>query len=89
MVERLLAHARICREIANITLNQQTARGLELLAEDCVQAARDAEPAPRFRRFQSPTASGRAAGWSLRGVVPIPLVNQAFPAGASLAYTCT
>ena len=62
MVELLLAHARICREIANITLNEQTARELELLAEDCIQAARDAEPAPRFRRFKSLAASGRAAG---------------------------
>jgi len=62
MVERLLAHARICREIANTTLNRQTARELELLAADCVQAARDAEPAPQFQRFQRPAASGSAAG---------------------------
>ena len=62
MVERLLAHARICREIANTTLNQQTARELELLAEDCVQAARDAEPAPRFQQFRHQATSGRAAG---------------------------
>jgi hypothetical protein len=62
MVELVLAHARICRGIANTTLNEQTARELELFAEDCIRAARDAKPAPRFRRFQSPTASGRAAG---------------------------
>jgi hypothetical protein len=56
MVDRLLAHARICREIASTTLNRQTARELELLAEDCIQAARDAEPAPRFQRFPSQAA---------------------------------
>ena len=62
MAERLLAHARICQEIANTTLNAQTARELELLAADCVRAARDAEPAPQFQRFQPPAASGRATG---------------------------
>ena len=62
MAERLLAHARICREIANTTLNAQTAHELELLAADCVQAARDAEPAPQFQRFQPSAASGRATG---------------------------
>ena len=62
MAERLLAHARICREIANTTLNRQTARELELLAEDCVRAAREAEPMPQFQRFQPPAASGRTTG---------------------------
>lgn len=61
MVERLLAHARICREIADTTLNRETARKLEEFAEDCVRAARDAEPAPQFRWFQGPAASSRAA----------------------------
>ena len=56
MVERLLAHARICREIADTTLNREMARELELLAEDCVQAARGAEPAPQFQRFPSQAA---------------------------------
>lgn len=56
MAERLLAHARICQEIANTTLNAKTARELELLAEDCIQAARDSEPAPQFRWF--PRAAG-------------------------------
>ncbi len=53
MVERLLAHARICREIANTTLNAETARKLEELAEDCIRAARDTEPAPQFRWFRA------------------------------------
>jgi len=46
--ERLLAHARICREIADTTLNEETARKLEKLAEDCIRAARDIKPAPQF-----------------------------------------
>jgi len=48
IVERLLAHARICREIADTTLNEEIARKLEELAEDCIRAARDIKPAPRF-----------------------------------------
>jgi type II secretory pathway component PulJ len=56
MVERLLAHARICREIADTTLNRETARELEELAQDCIQAARDAELAPQFQRFPSQAA---------------------------------
>jgi len=39
--ERLLAHARLCQEIADATLNEETAYKLERLAEDCIQAARD------------------------------------------------
>jgi len=62
MAECLLAHARICREIADTTLNKRTARELELLAEDCVRAAHDAEPAPRFQRFQRHATPGRPAG---------------------------
>ena len=45
--ERLLAHARLCREIANATLNEETALKLERLAEDCIRAARNADPEPR------------------------------------------
>jgi len=48
IVERLLAHARICREIADTSLNEETARKLEELAEDCIRAARDIKPAPQF-----------------------------------------
>ncbi len=61
IAERLLAHARICREIADTTLNEETARKLEELAQDCIQAARDVEPMPQFRWFQGAAASGRAA----------------------------
>ena len=56
MVERLLAHARICREIADTTLNREMACKLEELAQDCIQAARDVEPAPQFQRFPSQAA---------------------------------
>ena len=48
IVERLLAHARICREIADTSSNEETARKLEELAEDCIRAARDIKPAPQF-----------------------------------------
>ena len=61
MVERLLAHARICREIAGNTLNEETARKLEELAQDCIQTARDVEPMPQFRWFQRAAAGRRAA----------------------------
>ena len=60
--ERLLAHARLCREIANATLNEETASKLERLAQDCIQAARDAEPAPQRQMFPSSAGSRRATG---------------------------
>jgi hypothetical protein len=60
--ERLLAHARLCREIANATLNEETASKLERLAQDCIQAARDAEPAPQRQMFPSPAGSRRVTG---------------------------
>ena len=47
VAQRLLAHARLCREIAHATLNEETACKLERMAEDCIRAAGDAEPAPR------------------------------------------
>ncbi len=53
MAERLLAHARICREIANATLNEETASKLERLAMDCIQAARDADLEPQREMFHS------------------------------------
>ena len=49
--ERLLAHARLCREIANATLNEETASKLERLANDCIEAAREAESEPQSRMF--------------------------------------
>ena len=56
IAERLLAHARICRNIANATLNEETASKLERLAMDCIQAARDAEPESQHKMF--PSAAG-------------------------------
>jgi hypothetical protein len=60
--ERLLAHARLCREIADATLHEETASKLERLAQDCIQAARDADPAPPRQMFPSPVGSRRAIG---------------------------
>ena len=39
---------RLFREIADTTLNEETTRKLEELAEDCIRAARDIKPAPQF-----------------------------------------
>ena len=47
MAERLLAHARLCQEIARASWNEEIAHRLERLAEDCIRAAGDAEPEPR------------------------------------------
>ena len=46
IAERLLAHARICREIANATMHAETASKLERLAGECIEAARDASAEP-------------------------------------------
>ena len=62
IAERLLAHARLCREIADATLNEETASKLERLAQDCIEAARDAEPAPQRQMFPSPAGNRRSAG---------------------------
>ncbi len=35
LAERLLAHARLCRQIARRTWNEQTATELEKLADEC------------------------------------------------------
>jgi hypothetical protein len=42
ITERLLAHARFCRQIASASWDEETARKLELLAQDCVRTAKDA-----------------------------------------------
>jgi len=42
--ERLIAHARICREIADASMNAESAGKLERLARECLEAARDADP---------------------------------------------
>jgi hypothetical protein len=39
VVERLLAHARLCREIAALSWNEASAQRLEELAAACVLAA--------------------------------------------------
>ena len=44
IADRLLAHARICREIARASWNEESAQRLERLAADCMRAARTAEP---------------------------------------------
>jgi hypothetical protein len=56
IAERLLAHARICREIAAATMSEETAMKLEHLAEDSIQAAREAVAEPRPEMF--PVLSG-------------------------------
>jgi len=57
MAERLLAHARICRDIADATLDEETARKLERLAKDCIQAAREVDPEPQHQLFHSVAGS--------------------------------
>lgn len=42
--ERLIAHARIRRQIAGASLNLEAAGKLERLAGECLEAARDADP---------------------------------------------
>ncbi len=45
IAERLLAHARLCEQIAHECLNEETAYQLRRMAQDCAQAA--AQLAPR------------------------------------------
>jgi hypothetical protein len=59
IVERLLAHARICREIAGATFNEEMARELERMAEDCLKAARETDPDMWNQMF--PTGHRRTA----------------------------
>lgn len=39
IAERLLAHARLCRHIAEQSWNEETAHKLDTLAQECVRAA--------------------------------------------------
>jgi hypothetical protein len=59
---RLLAHARLCREIARASWNEDMAQKLEWLAEDCLRAAKHADaglpPQTAFDRLQSARATG-------------------------------
>jgi hypothetical protein len=43
IAERLLAHAKLCREIARRSWSEEIARHLERLAEDCTRAAQDVD----------------------------------------------
>jgi hypothetical protein len=54
--DRLLAHARICQDIADATMNSETAGKLEVMAQDCLQVARDADPDAWNQMF--PPAAG-------------------------------
>jgi 6,7-dimethyl-8-ribityllumazine synthase len=47
IAERLLAHARLCREIARASWNEEIAQRLERLAQDCIRAAGNTESDPR------------------------------------------
>jgi hypothetical protein len=44
IAERLLAHARLCRQIAGASWNEETAKTLAQLADDCARAAAKIEP---------------------------------------------
>ena len=58
IAQRLLAHARICRDIAAATANAETAGELERMALACVAAA---TPIPS-RNGKGSTAPPRSAG---------------------------
>ena len=45
IAERLVAHARLCRQIARETWNEHTAVELERMADACVRAATPDLPA--------------------------------------------
>ena len=44
MAERLLAHARLCRDVAGASCNEDTVEKLAQLAEDCARAAAEITP---------------------------------------------
>lgn len=58
IVERLLAHARICRNIANATFNEETAHKRRM-AEECLTAASETDPELWNQMF--PTGRRRTA----------------------------
>lgn len=45
IAEHLLAHARLCRHIAEQCLSDETARELDALANECARAAAEMKPA--------------------------------------------
>ena len=61
IAERLLAHARICREIADATMHAETASKLERLARECIEAARDAGAEAPPKLFHCTAGGTRAA----------------------------
>jgi hypothetical protein len=44
IAERLLAHAKLCEQIARECLNEETASKLRRMAQDCAQAAAQLAP---------------------------------------------
>lgn len=51
VAERLLAHARLCEQIAQGCWNEETAEELKRIAQDCTRAAAQlAQAAPRPER---------------------------------------
>ena len=61
IAERLLAHARICREIADATMHAEMASKLERLARECIEAARDAGAEPPPKLFHCTAGGTRTA----------------------------
>lgn len=49
IAERLLAHAKLCRQIASQCWNEEMADKLEQLAQDCMRAAAEADPSLRLQ----------------------------------------
>jgi hypothetical protein len=49
VAHQLLAHARLCREVAARSWNEESARKLEQLADACVRAATSCELLPPDR----------------------------------------
>ena len=49
MAERLLAHAKMCREVATECSNEELAADFNKLALECIQAAAACEQLPNVR----------------------------------------
>lgn len=49
IAERLIAHARLCRHIAEESWNEDTARQLDTLALECERAAAELAPTDRSK----------------------------------------
>ncbi|HVZ54040.1 MAG TPA: hypothetical protein VG986_18870 [Pseudolabrys sp.] len=44
IAERLLAHARLCRQIADAAVSEDVAQEFERLADECLRAAAELNP---------------------------------------------